>query len=576
MKMKSLFYMCAFVGSFSLLGAGCSSSPKTEENSVKPFFGDGRYTHIDINNLSDENFVRVPSAYQKKLTKKEITFADALEAEKNSVFEDLHYPIDLQTDKTYPSAPFYDKITVLNGLNGEMYYGLDKWNHEAGVELNPSIEYWLIQDALKLYRREDERLAMWRPELIGGLYKGYERHSSRLNEKGMIGDIEYMIKSGLSVREAESVALLCYASQFINFKMASNINDDEREYWKKEGQYRTKRNGAQCDSAKEAAIVDGVSLYAGIPKLDSRKIKNKIFHTAHIENPKFTVELWHHLMSKSMYENHPRVKLEGPFSGLLFPEKPNLALAYQVQRGNDKFAVYNDPQANNSSNELFAHHLAYNWFNSKDLIYAFKDTRNLMAQNKQRINILKSMGGEFHASNNRCTKVQSREIVSMGVRGNYFNMYLKCYMRLTNNRKPTAIAYMTSFGPSKLVGNADDAGRVFGLLKYNNGVTASEKFLEKNCHEAIYVAACESRENVHLDFIWERIKGSINPHTVFAYTREKANGKIEGVVYIWGNQIIYDLTDIATWYKTRMAHAVEIARPDFTPHEVIQRASFFQ
>lgn len=558
---------------------GCSSVGKGDVITPQKDFFDGRILYIDEEKTHDNDFSPFANAHYTSGVEKFMTLSQVTADGTEALIKPVSYNISMETDKTNVGSPLYDTFGIFKVLTNKEYKGGDNWNYEVGAEYNPSIEHWLLQDAIQRVERKKEGTVDWKPELIGGQARKHDGKTSqalKTMNSGYVPLIEYVISEGFSVDEAEELALTCYGNSFLAFKFQSDLSKEERAYWIKKSQpysdhYYSYGNTDKyrCDRQREEMQKDGTSIFLGAPKMLTREQKAEVINTVRIADPELDVELWHHLLTTDLYKNHAKVQLESPFSGLIFPEKANVHIGFQTVRGM-KVTLYNDPLDNFSDDRLTKSHIAYQWFSDAGFKREFNDTSLLIGWGERKEHT-RRMGGSIFSGSLKCRNMDN--MVNVMVSSKYFNKYYSCYMSLGNNRNTSALGYITSFGARRAVGNSLSYGRPSGFIKFDKNVTASEVKANLDCSAAAYKPACEANAPKHIDaVIEENFIEQVTPYTAYAYTRITESGRVEGVAYYWGNKFIYDLTDIARWYKERMQGQLRFADPTLSPFDLVEKA----
>ena len=558
---------------------GCSSVGKEDVLTPKKDFFDGRILYIDEEKTHDNDSSPFANAHYTSGVEEFMTLSQVTADGTEALIKPVSYNISMETDKTNVGSPLYSTFGIFKVLTNKEYKGGDSWSAEVGAEYNASIEHWLLQDAIRRVSQKKGGAAVWRPELIGGQARkpdGKTPQALKTMNPGYVPLIEYVISEGFSVDEAEDLALTCYGNGFLDFKFRSKLSKEERDFWMvKARPYRDhyysygNNDKARCDRQREAMQKDGTSIFLGAPKMLTREQKAQVINTVRIADPELDVELWHHLLTTDLYKNHAKVQLEGPFSGLLFPERANVNIGFQTVKGM-KATLYNDPLDNFSDDRLAKSHIAYQWFGDDGFKREFNDTSLLIAWDERKEHT-RRMGGSIFSGSLKCGNMDN--MANVMVSSNYFNKYYSCYMNLGNNRNAQALGYITSFGPKRSVGDSLSSGRPSGFIKFDNNVTASEVNAKVDCSAAAYKPACEASAPKHIDAVIEdNFIQQMTPYTAFAYTRITESGRVEGVAYYWGNKFIYDLTDIASWYKDRMQGQLRFADPTLSPFDLVEKA----
>lgn len=559
---------------------GCSVSDKPKEGSSTTNFFSKKIVYIDANHAARKNVTNHASMIEHPNFQSKMTLAQAQQFEATHGLKRLHYLITPDIDKTNPNAVFYSNLNRFFILKKSTYLGRDKWWDEMGLELNASFEHWMVQDALDRIKK-DKRIMTWRPDLIGGkeidTVEG-RKHLFPRNLSGMIKMIEFMLKKGATVKDAERVAMHCYSRTFFHFKFASKLPAEEREalitlsepFKAYPGTSYRRADPSACDSVKAQLTVNNEQVFAGHKRLNPRSVRNETVKTIFIDNPSFDTGLWQHLFTTDLYKDHPRVRLEGTFSGLLYPEKAHITLGMNKRLPGNTYATYNDPYANVYSSKMTASHIAYQWFSDSAFSRHF-DELNLKREWEDRIAETRRFGGSVSSSVFRCRNFE--DLVNMQISGSYFNRYYKCSLDAGSNKHALGLGHFTSFDSIKGAGKLGSATPISGSLKFGEGLTASYHESIKECSDALYKPACEADTPAYVkDVIEKHFLRSVNPKTVVAYTRINENGDVQGIVHYWGLQFVYNLTDIAKWYQERMAPYIEDADPNLHPLQLVRKS----
>jgi hypothetical protein len=262
------------------------------------------------------------------------------------------------------------------------------------------------------------------------------------------------------------------------------------------------------------------------------------------DNPEFSVELWQHLMANKLFVNGKRTTEQGNFSGLTKPERANLALGFYSSPTPNNVALSNDPFSQAHNRETSVSRLAYQWFGDEKFIHDFNN-QALSREWNESLRATYEMEGKIIKGWMNCE--MDRTFVNVHISAGVFNRYLNCKHKQSKSK-----GHFSSIYPFKSTGNGLALARFTGYLNFDEMVVSNENLEERNCDNAIYKPKCESQNPEKLsEVIRERILQWSHPSSLFSYTRLGKKGSVEGVVYYFGTEFIFNLDEISDWYKNK-------------------------
>lgn len=520
----------------------------------------------------------------------------ALELLDEEAWQPVSYSITNAYDKGNPKSPFHDKSDFKSFYYPPTYEGVDNWVLEKGADVNASIEFWLAMDAInRLERKEFEHDKML--ARIGGVrppknYYGRRIRPGTPTYADTPAELENLLTDllayGVDRKTAMVVSHVCLNSAFVK-----TMREHEKEYFRvneenviqyggfseteKTIRYKKKligdyylgytgplqgHNTKACDELRLAITKDDKSPFwgdlletKGIQKIGT-KVPNQVITTVQIDNPSLDVGLWQHMMSKDLYKGLGRVREEGLFSGLLYPERAKIVMIGTHRAGKDVGASrLSWDNAFNGFNPLDDARRAAYWMG--DTMFSWYYDRESPQSHRFR-QALSAQRGNFSHMDGRdkyafagC-KLDPTLVSYQGNNVREFRKYYQCKMgramgyglfsgmrtefnHVAAHRTPTLHEYQAVF---EFIGLSTD-------LRINNKCKNAEfKGLCENNKRALLQEEIEARQAASY-FTFE---------DAVSYTQISEEGRIEGVVLVSGFKFIYDLTDIANWYQAYNPH----------------------
>ena len=513
----------------------------------------------------------------------------------------VNYPISNAYDKGNPNSPFHENIDFKYFYHPPLYDGIDNWVLEKGADVNASIEYWLAMDAIDLVNRKvlahdplKTRIGGVKPESNAF---GRKIKANQMTYADTVEDLGYLLSDlmeyGVDRKTAMVVAHLCLNNSFVKtmrkhekeyFKVAEDNNldhaiaraqfdghdlfdkmkDNLSAYYLGYSGPLQGNNNPACDDLRSKLTKDEHSpfwgdkyLYQGSFQKYNGTYKNQVVETVRIEKPELDVGLWQHLANRDLYKNLGRVREEGLYSGLLYPERAKFVVITSRRIRNavpfsylswSRHFVDHSPLTDARRAAYWMGDTMFSWYYDKEgpLAKRFRTS-------------LSNEFGNFMQSNGQ----QSRSIAGCQVdptlvsyQGDDAREFRKFYQCKLGN----AVGYglfsglRTQF--NHVAATSVDPRHEFQAVFEFNGLTTDLREGNKSCDNAEFKGLCEASKPKLLQ---EKIdlKQSISAFSfedAVAYTQISEEGRIEGVVLLAGFKVIYDLTDIAHWYQRYNPH----------------------
>lgn len=521
----------------------------------------------------------------------------AIEMLENNEWVFANYTIDNYYDKSNPNSPFHDKHDAKTFYHPPFYKGYDLWIDEKGADVNATVEYWLAMDAIT--QVINKKIKHTPPETrIGGVQPKFNAYGRKIYSNaptyarslsGLNTMLKDMLAYGIDKKTAMVTAHLCNGSWF-NHAMREHekeyykVAEENKLRWDASSEERSRStenqkayylgyvgpivvrsyNPSDCDEMRQKVTKDenspfwGDRLYkvGGLQRHSDGKYDNQTITEIRIDNPKLDIGFWQHITNKDLYKDLGRVREEGLFSGLLYPERAKfVVITARSTRNSVGVSHYSWSRYFNDYSPLDDARRAAYWMG--DTMFSwFWDKENKSGISFRRN--LKHDFGNFMRDNGRerrsiagC-KLNPAQVSFQGDNVREFKKFYKCTMG-------QGVGYGIFAGTRKGF-NHVAARRTGQYHQYHavfefNGLTTDLREKE-DCNKAEFKGLCRQiGTNLLQDTLGVKQQSSyFSFEDALAYTQITKEGRIEGVVLIAGFKVIYDLTDIAAWYQSYHPH----------------------
>lgn len=536
----------------------------------------------------------------------------AITVEAESGWDRVHYAIENKSDKSNPKSPIHDFRLGSYVYFPPSYKGKDDWALEFGSELNASIEFWLAKDAINRvlnsnFTKDNKRIGDTGFTWSGPVENAYGRkirqnqrtyHQSSPND--MINMMQDMKEYGVDKRTILLTAQVCYGKWFVDY-----FREEESEhfkpfekYWKaidempkrfitsndeaKEDQKQISKlykqlldeydgyhpplergygNNKDCNTLRTLVTKDNKSPFwrdwLGLEYSDDlvrismgkRYPGNQISNTIYIDTPELDTGLWQHLFSKDLYKDLGRVREEGLFSGLRYPERPKVVMLENRQVGNAVNYVkrHYRPKMRDGLNRaaLFGDLR----MNPED--FGTDDTARERTLNIERYR--SAINEVSYSSMLDCRR--SKDSVAFFKSGNSLGRAAYVCNSPYSQQPGGGVAKIFNASGLQLTSAARsnvNVGLVVTIEFDSKFMTLDKRVSHDNyCDDAVIRSVCnKTKPKEFHGFIESRMMDFIDPNYIIAFTQIDEEGNTQGVVIINNTKVVYNLNDIAAWYRS--------------------------
>lgn len=509
----------------------------------------------------------------------------------------VDYPISNAYDKGNPESPFHDNREVTSFYHPPTYEGIDNWVLEKGADVNASIEYWLAMDAIdRIHTRSLSHDAL--KTRIGGVNLTTNAYGRKVKSNGMTysdnaADLGLLLNDlmdyGVDKKTAMVVAHVCLHKSFLQTmrKQEAEYFKVHEDYLSKSGRYDreevkqkryqeyknyylgfagplTQHRGEFCDQARDMVTKDENSPFWGDKYLvkgefirTAGKTKNQVVTTVRFDFPKLDVGLWQHLMNKDLYKELGRVREEGLFSGLLYPERAKFVVITSNRvRTRVPVSHYGWARYFTDHSPLDDAHRAAYWMG--DTMFSWYHNKESLQGERFRQRLTSEFGNVVHynGSQKRSIAGCTMDPTLVSYQGDDAREFRKFYSCKLGNAKGYGIfsGLRTQF--EHVAAHNVDPRHEFQAVFEFNGLTTDLRKIANNCDGNEFKGLCEAERP---ELLQEKLKlkqsiSAFSLEDAVAYTQISEVGRIEGVVLVAGFKVIYDLTDIAKWYQKYNPH----------------------
>ena len=522
---------------------------------------------------------QVQLSVQGEPVDRKITLADAVRIRSDDGFRLVNYPINNALDKGNPTSPFHQNQTFNGFYHPPTYRGIDKWVLEKGADVNASIEYWLAMDTMERVAKGEIR----HPEHLDRIGHAKPRTNAygRKIRSGVptyyhdsIGELNNLLEDlhsyGVDDKTALVVSHLCLNKAFMNsmktvvpeyFESDLLLPFDSDGYKEVKAEYlgypppSRGQNNYLCDKLRREITKDERSPFWGdylfsypLSPGNSGGITNRTVTQVRLDNPKL----------EDLYKDLGRVREEGLFAGLLYPERAKMVVVSSMVARNSFGIAPSNQLPYFPDNTIQGDAIrASTWF--ADNTFAYKaDPSWTIGTELQR-----KMG---HRSYSFAGCSVDKTLVSyQGNTAGAFRKFYRC--QLGNSPGYAIFSSIRQNFEHNLAHSIVHDRQYQAVFEFSKNMT-TDLSQRKDCVDAKYPGLCEKRQP---ELLQELIKGKQDRFALgdaVAYTQVSPEGKVEGVVLFGGFEVVYDLTDIAHWYQnynpqTPRQYKTLMARFDF-------------
>lgn len=593
-RFHTIFKALTLVTFIGVLGACVTKSRNDDFAGVKD--------HLNQEIMIDANRDERPLLQNlgQRLTDKNVSSVDlktALRMLENDEWKMVNYDIDNSYDKSNPNSPFHDKYDAKTFYHPPLYKGYDLWVNEKGADVNATVEYWLAMDAITqvIMKKIKHTPPATR---IGGVRPDFNVYGRKIHPndqtyprtlEGLNNMLTDMLAYGVDKQAAMVTAHLCNGKWF-NYAMReqepeyykvaeenitrpdASIEDINRSTENQKAYYLgyvgpivvTSFNPSDCDEMRQKVTKDenspfwGDKLYdvEGLQANSDGKYSNQTITEIRIENPKLDLGFWQHITNKDLYKQLGRVREEGLFSGLLYPERAKFVVItarstrdgvgisrYRWSKYFDDYEPLNDARRA----AYWMGDTMFSWFWDKENRTGISFRQSLQSDFG---NFMRNDGIEKNSIAG--CKLNPAQVSFQGDNVREFRKFYKC-------RMGQGVGYGIFSGTRKgfnhvAARRAGDEHQYQAVFEFN-GLTADLR-TKKDCDEAEFEGLCKKLGSSLLQDILDvkQQRSFFSFEDALAYTQISEEGQIEGVVLIAGFKVIYDLTDIAEWYQSYHPH----------------------
>jgi hypothetical protein len=536
----------------------------------------------------------------------------AITVEAESGWDRVHYAIENKNDKSNPKSPIHDFRLGSYVYFPPTYKGKDDWALEFGSELNASIEYWLAKDAINRvlnsnFTKDNKRIGDTGFTWVGPVENAYGR-KIRQNQRtyhqsspsDMINMMQDMEEYGVDKRTILLTAQVCYGKWFVDYfreEEPEHFNAFE-DYWKaiKENsgpryrrttpietqktflseQYEKLRraydgyhppmeegygNNEDCNTLRTLVTKDikspfwrdwlGLEYSDDLVRISMGKsyAGNEISDTIFIDTPELDTGLWQHLFSRDLYNDLGRVREEGLFSGLRYPERPKVVMLENRQVGSAVNYVkrhYRPKMRDGLNRSALFGDLR---MNPED--FGTDDTARERTLNIERYR--SSLREVSYGPMLDCRR--SKDSVAFFKVGNALGRAAYVCNSPYSNQAGGGVAKIFDASGSKLTAAARsnvNVGLVVTIEFDSRFLTLDKRITRDNyCDDAVIKSVCsKTKPKEFHGFIESSMMNFIDPNYIIAFTQIDEEGNTQGVVIINNTKVVYNLNDIASWYRS--------------------------